>query len=894
MTSDPTPDWHTLRADELFRHFSSSPEGLTQDEVAARLERYGPNRLPAPRAVPPLLRFLSQFNNALIYFLLASAAAAIALRHGVDAAVILLVVLVNAIVGFVQEGRAEQALNSIKSLISPHATVIRDRQRQIIDVADLVPGDIVLIEAGDRVPADMRLLRTRGLAADEAMLTGESVTAEKNDAPVAADAGIGDRTGMAFSGTLVAKGQATGIVVATGLDTEIGRISGLLSTVPTLVTPLLSQINSFTRKLTLFIFGCTVALFLFAVLARGYAWPDALIAIVAVAVGAIPEGLPAVITITLAIGVRRMAARRAVIRKLPAVETLGSTSVICTDKTGTLTRNEMTVRHMIAADRLIAVGGAGYVPIGELTAEDDEDDASALAEAALLIRCGLLCNDARLREETGKWSVAGDPMEGALIALAMKAGLSPDHLRGEWRRLDEIPFDAAYRFMATLHESPEGRPVIFVKGAPEVLLALSASGDGEDRDWEDRVAALAARGERVLGFAMGELREPLARLDFAHIRDLHFLGVMGFLDPPREEAAEAIRQCRSAGIAVKMITGDHRSTALAIAEKLELADHPRAITGAELEHMDDDALPDIVERTSVFARTSPEHKLRIVRALQARGEIVAMTGDGVNDAPSLKQADVGTAMGASGTEAAREASEMVLLDDNFASIVAAVREGRTVYDDIRKVIAWTLPTNGGEGLAIILAILVGFTLPMSATQILWINLITSVSLGLALAFEPAEPGVMRRPPRGRNTPLLSPFLWWRVLFVSVLFAGALLVMFFDALDRGLPLETARTIVVNMLVVAEIVYLFNVRYLHLRSLTWEGARGTSAVLIAVASVTAAQLAFTYIPAMNAIFDSRPLPLAEGVRIVGTGVLLLLVLEAEKYIMRRLGWFDELKG
>ncbi len=893
MSSASPTDWHACPAEALLRRLESSSDGLSQEEAARRLERHGPNRLPAPPSVSPLMRFLSQFNNALIYFLLASAGAAFALNHMVDAAVILLVVLVNAIVGVVQEGRAERALASIRDLISPHATVIRSRQRHSIDVSGLVPGDIVLIEAGDRVPADLRLLRTRGLAIDEAMLTGESVTAGKNEAPVAADAPIGDRTGMAFSGTLVASGQGTGLVVATGMETEIGRISGLLGAVPTLVTPLLRQIDSFARRMTVIIFACTVVLFLFAVLVRDFAWPDALIAIVAVAVGAIPEGLPAVITITLAIGVQRMAARKAVIRKLPAVETLGATSVICTDKTGTLTRNEMTVRHMIADDRSIAVSGAGYEPIGAFTAEDSEDDASALAEAALLIRCGLLCNDARLREDAGRWTVAGDPMEGALVALAMKAGLSPDHLRGEWERLDEIPFDAAYRFMATLHESPDGRPVIFVKGAPEALLALSASGDGEGRDWESRIADLAAQGERVLGFAMLEPERPVSRLDFAHIGRLRFLGVMGFLDPPREEVIEAIRQCRSAGIAVKMITGDHVSTALAIARKLELADDLRAITGAELERIDDDALPDVVARTCVFARTSPEHKLRIVRALQSRGAIVAMTGDGVNDAPSLKQADVGTAMGASGTEAAREASEMVLLDDNFTSIVAAVREGRTVYDNIRKVIAWTLPTNGGEAVAIVLAIVMGFTLPMTATQILWINLVTSVSLGLALAFEPAEPGVMRRPPRGRNTPLLSPFLWWRVLFVSLLFGGTLLAMFFDALDRGLPLETARTMVVDMLVIAEIVYLFNIRYLHLRSLTWQGVRGTPAVLVAIGSVTLAQLAFTYVPAMNLIFDSRPLPLIEGALALGAGVLLLLVLEAEKYLMRRMGWFDELQ-
>ncbi|MEQ6334285.1 HAD-IC family P-type ATPase [Sphingobium sp. MK2] len=892
--TDPKPVWHALSEDETLSLLQGRRSGLQQDEAQRRLAEFGPNSLPPPATVHPVLRFLAQFNSALIYFLLAAAGAALLLGHVVDAAVIAAVVIANAIVGFVQEGKAERALGAIRDLIAPHATVLRDGARQTIDVPDLVPGDIVILEAGDRVPADMRILRARGLKIDEALLTGESVTSEKHEPPVAAEAALGDRHNMAFSGTMVTMGQATAVVVATGAQTQIGHISGLLGGVETLTTPLLRQINHFASRFTWAMLGAAVLLFVFAVLVRGFAWDDALIAVVAVAVGVIPEGLPAVITITLAIGVQRMAGRKAVIRKLPAVETLGATSVICTDKTGTLTRNEMTVRHIFIERHQLLVAGSGYAPHGALTAENHDDDAAAIADASAIIRCGLLCNDAQLREATGDWHVEGDPMEGALAALAMKAGFSPDHARGEWARLDEIPFDAAYRFMATLHRSPEGEAIAFIKGAPEALLAMVPD-MASSANWDDQIATAAAAGERVLGFATKKLAHGSERMAFSDLETgVEFLGLMGFIDPPREEAVRAIAECRSAGIDVKMITGDHVATALAIARQLDLADDPRAMTGADLDPLSDAQLQDMVPHIAVFARTSPEHKLRIVRALQANGAIVAMTGDGVNDAPSLKQADVGTAMGLKGTEAAREASEMVLLDDNFASIVAAVHEGRTVYDNIRKVISWTLPTNGGESVAVILAILVGFALPMTATHILWINLVTAVSLGLVLAFEPAEPGVMQRPPRAADAPLLSPFLLWRVIVVSILFASATLGVFFFTLGEGRSIEVARTMAVNMLVVAEIFYLFNVRFLHMGSLTWRGVLGTRSVLIAIVAVVTAQLAFTYLPVLNRLFDSRPLTLRDGGLIILIGIGLFLLLEGEKLLMRRLGWFKELRA
>lgn len=875
-------EWHALEGDEALAALNASRTGLGEDDAAARLADHGPNRLPEAKSVSPLFRFLRQFNSALIYFLLTSAAAAFLLDHAIDAVVILLVVLVNAIVGFVQEGRAERTLSGMRGLISPQAMVLRDGQKREIDVARLVPGDIVQVEAGDRVPADLRILRARSLAVEEAALTGESVAAEKHEEPVERQAVLGDRSSMAFSGTLVVRGQAAGLVVATGTGTEIGRISGLLQKVPPLVTPLLRQIDSFAQWLTLLILGCGAALFAFAIWVRGYGWVEALIAIVAVAVGAIPEGLPAVITITLAIGVQRMAERRAVIRKLPAVESLGATSVICTDKTGTLTRNEMTVVRLYTQASEFAVSGIGYAPEGEVAPA--EGSAGQTEPPADLIRCGALCNEARLIEQDSQWSVVGDPMEGALLALAGKAGLEPNRLKREWRRLDEIPFDAAYRYMATLSEAPDGAHVVLIKGAPEAVLALCDEHTRGDR-WHDHIARSAANGERLLAFAMLTVAGAKQRVTHGDLAGATMLGLMSFIDPPREEARRAIAECRSAGIAVKMITGDHAATAVAIAGQLDLADDPQALEGYEIEAMDDAELARQVPQVSVFARASPEHKLRIVRALQSHGHIVAMTGDGVNDAPSLKQADVGTAMGVAGTEVAREAAEMVLLDDNFASIVAAVKEGRTVYDNIRKVIAWTLPTNGGEGIVVVLAILAGFALPMTATQILWINLVTAVTLGLVLAFEPPEPGIMGRPPRKRDAPLLTPMLVWRVIFISALFAGTALLMFFGAQALGASLGKARTMVVNMLVVSEVVYLFNVRFLHMRSLTLTGALGTRPVLIALATVIAAQFAFTYLPFLQSVFATEPLAFGEGALIVSIGVGLFLLLEAEKRITRR---------
>ncbi|GAA5236448.1 HAD-IC family P-type ATPase [Verticiella sediminum] len=906
MAAPPVPPsnpWHALSADEAVATLRSGEAGLDEAAVRDRLSEYGPNALPAPTRRGPLLRFLAQFDNALIYFLLGSAVLAFALGHRVDAVVILLVVGVNAVVGFVQEGRAEDALSALHAMLAPQAHVWRDGRRVTVPVEAVVPGDIVLLEAGDKVPADLRLTRVRGLLVDESVLTGESMAVEKRSEPVAPDAALADRHAMAWSGTLVAAGQGRGVVVATGARTEIGAISGLIGSVDSLTTPLLRQINRFARWFTGAALGGALVLLLVAVYGRGYGWAEGLMIVVALAVSIVPEGLPAVITITLAIGVRRMASRHAIVRRLPAVETLGATSVICSDKTGTLTRNEMSARRLITRSGVLFAEGTGYAPTGRLV---DAAGQPAMADtlAAELMRVGLLCNDARLHEAApGEWRVDGDPMEGALLALAARGALDGQTDARLYRRLDEIPFDTETRYMATLHAAPHGGAVLFVKGAPERVLAMCSRQAGPNDNaeplapevWQAAIDTAGADGERVLGFAWQRFETAPERLDATLVADLVFAGLIGFIDPPRAEAIDAVAECRSAGIDVKMITGDHAATAGAIAAQLGMAERPAVVTGADVQATSDADLPALAERTTVFARTTPEHKLRIVRALQSDGSVVAMTGDGVNDAPSLKQADVGIAMGNKGTEAAKEAAQVVLTDDNFATIVAAVREGRTVYDNIRKVIAWTLPTNGGQTLAIAAALVLGMTLPVTAVQILWINMVLAVSLGLSLAFEPAEPGVMQRQPRAPDAPLLSPFMLWRVVFVSILFVIAALGVFAWARDmRGLDEAAARTLVVNVICVLEIFYLFNVRYLYGRSITPHGARGTPAVLLAIAFVALAQFAFTYLPWMQLLFDTRAVALADGLVLICVGVAFMVILEIEKALLQRLGVFKELSG
>lgn len=889
--------WHALATDTVLTQLQSTAAGLSSGEARERLQQQGPNALPAAASRSMLARFLSQFNNLLIYVLLGSAVVTALLQHWVDTGVILAVVLINAVFGFVQEGRAEKALDAVKAMVSSRANVLRDGLRMAVPAEELVAGDCVLLEAGDRVPADLRLLRASSLKLDEAMLTGESVAVDKSADPVVVDAALGDRFSMAYSGTLVAAGQGLGVVVATGPRTELGQISTMLGSVQTLATPLTRLMDRFARQLTVTILSLSALMFCFALWVRDYDTADAFIAVVGIAVSAIPEGLPVVMTIALAIGVQRMAARYAIVRSLPAVETLGAVSVICSDKTGTLTRNEMSVRAVVLPGSRFDIEGEGYAPQGHFTLAGEEIEPALHPQLLHFATGAALCNDAHVRHAEGTaWTVEGDPMEGALVTLATRAGLDVERLRQDWRRLDEVPFDAVHRYMATLHRPVDAPAVVFVKGAPEQVLAMCRDQQGAEglqaldaAYWLEQVDALAAKGYRVLGLASFVPEDAKDRVDMADVKDLTLLGVLGMIDPPRESAKEAVRECRSAGIAVKMITGDHAATAAAIARELALADTIRVTSGHELDGLNDAQLIDVARASTVFARTSPEHKLRLVQALQADRSVIAMTGDGVNDAPALKRADIGVAMGITGTAAAKEAAGMVLADDNFATIVAAVKEGRTVYENLRKVIAWTLPTNGGQAIVIVAAILLGLSLPVTPVQILWVNLVTAVALGLTLAFEPPEPTLMQRKPRSPDEQLLQPYLLWRVALVSVLFALGCFGMFEWSLRRGDSVELARTIVVNALVIMEIFYLFSVRYTQGTSLSLRGVLGTPAVLLGVAGVTLVQLLFTYTPPMQALFDSRPVDLAAGLLAIGLGVALLLLLEVEKLLVRwmRLG-------
>jgi magnesium-transporting ATPase (P-type) len=883
------PDVHARSPEEVLHALSAERAGLTSDEAARRLAECGPNRLPEPPKRSALLRFVSHFNNVLIYVLIASATVTAALQHWVDTGVILAVVLGNAVIGFIQEGRAEQAMDAIRGMLAPRSAVLRDGRRISVDAADLVPGDVVLLEAGDRVPADLRLLEARGLKADEAILTGESVPVDKSTAPVTGDAALGDRTSMLFSGTLVAAGTGRGIVAATGPDTQVGRISGMLSRVEMLTTPLVAQMDGFARWLTVFILIVAGALLSYGYFVGHLPFSDLFMAVVGLSVAAIPEGLPAVLTITLAVGVQAMARRNAIVRRLPAIETLGSVSVICSDKTGTLTRNEMLAAALASSDRVYSVGGNGYAPKGSVRWRDADADPADHGVLMEFARAAALCNDAMLHGAGDGWRVEGDPMEGALMALAGKiTGQGPEPFR-HMTRCDAIPFDAAHRFMATLHRDHAGQACVHVKGAPEAVLALCSDQRGADGGteplvtayWHGMVEELAAEGQRVIAVASRPVSKDQTTLGTEDLQGhLTLIGLIGLIDPPRPEAIDAVAECHAAGIRVKMITGDHAATARAIAARIGLRNHENVLTGADVEAMNDAELAEAAVETDIFARTSPAHKLRLVTALQARGLTVAMTGDGVNDAPALKRADAGIAMGLKGSEAAKEAAELVLADDNFASIAAAVREGRTVYDNIKKVISWTLPTNAGEAMTIVVALFAGMALPITAVQILWINLITAITLGLALAFEPSEPGTMRRPPRPRNEPLLTGGLIWHIVLVSTLFLVAVFGMYFYAIDRGYSVMLAQTIAMNTLVVLEIFHLFFIRNIHGTSLTWAAARGTRVVWACVAAVTLAQVAITYLPPLQSVFGTQSVPLLDGVLIIAIGVVFFALIETEK--------------
>ncbi len=889
--------WHAHSIDQTLKLLEVDIDGLSASEVANKQSQYGKNALEVSKGRSSLVRFLMQFHHVLIYFLLFSAVITFFLDHLVDTAVIVAVAVANALIGFIQEGKAEKAMESIRAMLTPRANVIRDGKRLNVLSYELVPGDIVLLEAGDKVPADIRLINARNVSVEEAILTGESVPTQKGVDPVAVDSPMGDRTCMLFSGTLVNTGAAKGVVVATGATTEIGKVGTLLSTVETITTPMVEQMGMFAKWLTLLILIVASLLLLYGYFVSKMDFAVLFMAVVGLSVAAIPEGLPAITTVTLSIGVRAMARRHVIVRSLPTIETLGSVSVICTDKTGTLTRNEMMVAALVTQDYSLQVTGVGYQPEGEIVNGDTRLLANQQAAIAELGVASIVCNDADILERDGVWVVEGDPMEGALLAFAGKVTeVEIGSTRASWVRVDSIPFDARHRFMATLNRNNSGQSVVFVKGAPEQIMGMctkqrTGSGGVEPLNapyWTDQTNLLSQHGQRILAFALKDIDPEQSSLDFAEVKNgLTLLGIVGLIDPPRPESSKAIMQCHDAGIRVKMITGDHAGTAAAIAKQIGLQNAHTVLTGAEIDRLDDLQLKVAVIETDIFARTSPEHKLRLVMALQSNGLAVAMTGDGVNDAPALKRADAGIAMGQKGSEAAKEAADLVLTDDNFASIVAAVREGRTVYDNIKKVISWTLPTNAGEAAVIIFALLAGTSMPVTPIQILWINLITAVTLGLALAFEPTEEKTMRRPPRPRGEALISSTLVWHIIFVSLLFLAGVTGMYSYAIGRGYSEGLAQTCAVNTLVVMEIAHLFFIRNIYGASLNWKSVKGTKAVWITVGIITVAQFAITYIPLLQGIFGTEAISFKDGVLIVGVGVLLLIIIEVEKQIRLRIG-------
>jgi len=888
-----TSPWHALAADAVLDRLSSDPtRGLDGAEAANRLERYGPNRLPAGKTRGPFMRFLSQLNNVLVYVLLGAGFTKLMLGLWVDAGIILGVVLINALLGFIQEGKAEKALESIRNMLSAEARTVRGGETRMIPAEQLVPGDIVLLESGDKIPADLRLTEVKNLRTEEAALTGESVPADKTTDPVPEKATVGDRHCMGFSGTMVVSGRATGVVVATGAETELGRINAMLAQVSSLETPLLRQIKKFGYAITTVIGVVSILVFGYGKWVMGKDFIELFQAVVGIAVSVIPEGLPAIITIALAIGVQRMASRNAIIRRLPAVETLGSVSRICSDKTGTLTLMEMMVVSAATAASEYQVSGNGYAPEGEV--KSGGEPAGPDPVLALMGRVSMLCNDAVLVQQDGVWKVEGDPTEGALYPFATKLGMDRQAELAAWPRIDAIPFESEHKFMATLHRAADGREMLLVKGAPEVILGhcdrqQTAAGEAAALDLGhfERVAdQLAAQGERVLALAWienpGLIAGTLGPADLP--RNLVLVGLIGLLDPPRQEAIEAVKVCHDGGIRVTMITGDHKITAAAIAKMLGIGDGKTAVAGSEIEEMNEAALQERVRDVDVFARASPEHKLRLVKAIQANGQIVAMTGDGVNDAPSLKKADIGVAMGIKGTEVTKEAAGMILADDNFASITAAVKEGRTVYNNIEKAILFMLPTNVAQALVIAVAIFLGFTMPITAPQVLWVNMVTSVALGLVIAFEPHELDVMRRAPRTVDRPILTGFGIWRVVFVGLALLAYTLWAFFWMKGQGASDDLARTVAVNAITIGQVFYLLNSRFLLDSSLSLKAHLGNRYLPMGIAAVVVLQLLFTYAPPLQLLFHNEAIPLHVWPWLFLGGLVFFGVVEVEKLVIR----------
>ncbi len=874
--------WYNLSIDEVLALFQTNQEtGLTQKQADQNQARYGFNQMTAKKGKSPLLRFWLQIHQPLIYVLIISATIALYFKEYVDAFVIYGVVIVNAIMGFIQEDKALKALNSLSKSIVVRTRVIRDGEVIETDAKELVPGDIVLIRSGEKVPADLRLLQVHDLKIDESALTGESVPVLKTTEKLSENTLLADRKNMAFASTLVTFGQAKAIVVETGDHSQIGQISKMIHNATELKTPLTEKIESFSQKLLWFIVCLSVLAFIVGFY-KGLPFVDTFMSAIAMAVAAIPEGLPAALTIILAIGVNRMSKRHAIVRKLPAVETLGSTSIICSDKTGTLTENKMTVQKIVSAGQEYTVSGNGYSLKGTI---DPQDDNQALL---FCLKTGVLCNEAQLKTN----GVQGDPTEIALLVSAEKKGIKIKELRSRIKPLDEIPFESDYQYMAVLGSDK----TLYVKGAPEAILPycsyqMSATGELiplKTKEILKTMETMASKGLRVLGFAIKQ-NISVNKISHADVQtNLIFVGLQAMIDPPRPEAIKAIAACHSAGIMIKMITGDHIVTAKAIAQQMNLHGkahnvEPTVMNGSEIAQMNDAELRKIAPKIDVFARVSPEDKLRLVKAFQKNKNIVAMTGDGVNDAPALKQANIGIAMGQNGTDVAKEAADIVLLDDNFATIESAVEEGRCVFDNLIKFILWTLPISFAEAFIVMLAIFFGLTSPISPVQILWINMVTTILLGAMFSFEPVEEGIMSRPPRKHNIPIITKPLLTRMILITTLITILSFIAYEIVADQNYNIKMGRTLVVNAIVIMGIFLMFACRSWD-KSIFKTGFKGNPWMILGALSMIVLQLLFTYTELMQKFFQTVSLPIHTWVIAIGCGILITFMIEIEKWVLR----------
>lgn len=872
--------WHALEVDEVRTHVETDLEsGLTTESVTSRQDEFGKNVLPEKEKTPEIIKFLRQFNDILVYVLLAAAVVTGFLGEYIDTIVIVLVVTIIGAVGYLQENKAEEALEGIKKLLETKATTVRNGKQSEIDSSDLVVGDVLVLAAGDKVPADARVVQAEKFKVEESALTGEATTVEKKSDVVKEDAVLADRKNMVYSGTSVATGSAKAIVTAIGEGTELGQINASISEVQTVKTPLIRQTTKFGQTVSIAILIISVVIYAFGYFLRDYEPVELMLTTIGLAVAAIPEGLPAVISIILALGVRNMAEQKAIVRSLPSVETLGAVSVICTDKTGTLTKNEMTVKQIVTANHDIEVSGSGYAPNGNLELNGqpfDLDDDESMID---LLTVGKTCNDAQLNEEDGDWVINGDPTEACLLTVAEKAERPIERLKV----ISKIPFDSEYKYMATLVDY-KGERMIFVKGAPDRLFDMASSEDFKQDYWDEKRKEIADRGQRVLGAGLKRVDSSKASIDHEDVEDgLTFLGLFGIVDPPRQEAIEAVAACRDAGIRIKMITGDHKDTAVAIAKELGM-EVEGALEGRELTDMTDEEIKEASVHNDVFARTSPNDKLRLVKGLQENGLITSMTGDGVNDAPALKRADIGVAMGIKGTEVAKEASQMVLVDDNFKTIYNAVREGRRVYDNLKKTILFLLPTNGGQALLVAMSILLGAAAPLSPVQILWVNMVVAITLSLAIAFEPLEESTMKRPPRPANVPLLSRYYIFRVTFVSIIIGGGSLWINYMLGDFDYSTEKLQTITLNAIVMAQLFHLYNCRTELAPAFNRHFFDNKIAFLVS-ALLIALQLFITYVPFMHTLFGTAPLTWEDWIYPVAFGAVVFIIVEIEKAISRR---------